>query len=101
MKETIEYITNYLAYDNLYYGITEKLAAQLANDLVRDIQAGAVPKLAFVESKQALTLNDFQREEAIEALKNTRVDGFCYSDIFASATNAIESGRIPHLGVIE
>lgn len=49
MKETIEYITNYLAYDNLYRGLTPELAAKLANDLVRDIQAGAVPNLEFKE----------------------------------------------------
>lgn len=49
MKETIEYIKEYLAYDNLYHGITPQLAEQLANDLVRDIQAGAVPNLEFKE----------------------------------------------------
>ncbi|VFS49488.1 hypothetical protein [Budvicia aquatica] len=49
MKETIEYITNYLAYDNLYRDLTPDLAQQLANDLVRDIQAGAVPNLEFKE----------------------------------------------------
>ncbi|VEJ54576.1 hypothetical protein [Pragia fontium] len=49
MKETIEYIKEYLAYDNLYRGITPALAHQLANDLVRDIQAGAVPNIVFTE----------------------------------------------------
>lgn len=99
MKDTIEYIRNYLAYDNLYYGITEKLAEQLANDLVRDIQAGAVPNLAFKANKP-VTLTDLQREETIEALKDIQVNGFCYADILINATNAIESGKIPHLGVI-
>ncbi|GKX50468.1 hypothetical protein [Budvicia aquatica] len=40
---------SYLAYDNLYRDLTPDLAQQLANDLVRDIQAGAVPNLEFKE----------------------------------------------------
>lgn len=49
LKETTDYIGSYLSYDNLYHGVTPALGWQWANDLVRDIQAGAVPHLEFKE----------------------------------------------------
>ncbi|GKX54048.1 hypothetical protein SOASR030_01600 [Leminorella grimontii] len=42
-NKTIEWLSEFLAYDNLYKGITPELAHQLAEDIFKEMAAGEVP----------------------------------------------------------